>query len=556
MSERDLFIAALQRDDPAERIAYLAEVCGGDADLRQRVELLLRLHQDASSSLERLPVAPGETVDLRTGEFLGGTEHANTRCIRGADPSPLVEAAGICLGPYKLLQRLGEGGMGTVWVAEQQVPVKRRVALKVIKPGMDSARVLRRFEAERQALALMDHTNISKILDAGATPEGRPYFVMELVKGVPLTTYCDELHLTLRERLELFVPVCQAIQHAHQKGIIHRDIKPSNVLVAVQDGRPVPKVIDFGLAKALHQQLTDQSMYTEIGQVVGTMEYMSPEQAKLSPVDIDTRTDVYSLGALLYELLTGTTPLNSKRLQRAVYSEVLRQICEVEPPRPSARLKESKETLADLSARRRTQPERLMREVRGELDWIVMKCLEKDQTRRYETANSLTRDVERYLADEPVEACPPSARYRLRKFARRYRAALAVAVVFAALLVVGSVVSGWLAMRATLAEQAAVVAHDAETEQRQQAERQRDRAVRAEGLAKKRLEQVTAAQEQADDARDAAQRQVVKFDIITAVQKADRGEFEHALHWVARAWRDDLARLKPGQTLDPGAESV
>jgi WD40 repeat protein/serine/threonine protein kinase len=388
-----------------------------------------------------------------------------------ADPAALLpqsvtavalpgECAGARIGPYKLVEKLGEGGMGTVWVAEQTEPVKRHVALKVIKPGMDSARVLRRFEAERQALALMDHTHIAKVFDAGTTPEGRPYFVMELVQGVPITTYCDERHLTLRERLELFVPVSQAIQHAHQKGIIHRDVKPSNVLVAVQDGKPVPKVIDFGLAKALHQRLTDQTMHTEIGQVLGTLEYMSPEQAEFDTLDVDTRADVYSLGVLLYELLTGTTPLDPRGLRRESFWKVLRQIREAEPPRPSTRLTESQESLAHLSAQRRTDPARLTREVRGELDWIVMKCLEKDRSRRYQTANSLARDVERYLHDEPVEACPPSARYRLGKFARRYRAALAAAAVFAALLVLGVVVSTWLAVRATVAEGAAVTARD------------------------------------------------------------------------------------------------
>jgi len=365
---------------------------------------------------------------------------------------PLLEAVGTHIGPYKLVQKLGEGGMGAVFVADQATPVKRRVALKVIKPGMDSVQVLHRFEAERQALALMDHSNIARVLDAGTTTAGRPYFVMELVKGVPITTYCDELHLTLRERLELFIPICQAIQHAHQKGIIHRDIKPSNVLVSMQDGKPVPKVIDFGVAKALHQRLTDQSMYTEIGQIVGTLEYMSPEQAELSALDIDTRADIYALGVLLYELLTGTTPLDPKRLRQAAYTEIVRLIREVEPPKPSTRLSQSKDALTSLSLQRRTDPGRLMKEVRGELDWIVMKCLEKDRTRRYETANSLAHDVARYLNDEAVEACPPSRRYRLSKFVRKHRAGLAVAVVFATLLLVGATVSSWLAVRATVAE--------------------------------------------------------------------------------------------------------
>jgi serine/threonine protein kinase len=470
MSELDVFIAALERDDPAERDAYLSRACGSDADLRRRVERLLRLHQKAGSFLEQPAVAPGETVDPQTGDFLGRPEDANAPGLRRAGSTPPAEAAGTRLGPYKLLQKLGEGGMGAVWVAEQHEPVKRRVALKLIKPGMDSARILRRFEAERQALALMDHTHIAKVFDAGTTPEGRPYFVMELVQGVRLTTYCDEQRLTLRERLELFVQICQAIQHAHQKGIIHRDIKPSNVLVAVEDGRPVPKVIDFGLAKAMHQRLTDQTMHTEIGQVLGTLEYMSPEQAEFDILDVDTRADAYSLGVVLYELLTGTTPLDPRGLRKAAFSEVLRQIREVVPSRPSTRLAQSKESLARLAAQRRTDPARLMREVRGELDWIVMKCLEKDRTRRYATANGLARDVERYLHDEPVEACPPSAGYRLRKFARRHWAALAVASAFAALLVVGAVVSVLLAVRATVAEGAAVTARNDEAEQRRKAD--------------------------------------------------------------------------------------
>jgi WD40 repeat protein/serine/threonine protein kinase len=515
MNERDLFIAALQKDDPAERAAYLAAACGSDADLRRRVERLLRLHADAGSFLEQPAVAPGETVDPEPGGPHGEPEQVDIERTR-EEQSPLVEAVGTRIGSYKLIQKLGEGGMGVVWVAEQTEPVKRRVALKVIKPGMDSARILQRFEAERQALALMDHTNIAKVFDGGRTPCGRPYFVMELVKGVPITRYCDELHLTLRERLELFVPVCQAIQHAHQKGIIHRDIKPGNVLMAVQDGNPIPKVIDFGVAKALHQRLTEESLYTEIGQVIGTLEYMSPEQAELSALDIDTRADVYALGVLLYELLTGTTPLDPKRLRTAAYSEIVRLIREVEPPRPSTRLTQSKESLANLSVQRRTDPAKLTREVRGELDWIVMKCLEKDRTRRYETANSLARDVERYLRDEPVEACPPSAGYRLRKFARRYRAALAVAVVIATLLVLGIVVSIWLAMRATAAEREAETARDNEAEARRQAEKQ--------AIAEA-------------EARQQAETTLVDMYTTSGLLASDQGEHARAALWFANAAR-------------------
>ena len=365
------------------------------------------------------------------------------------------------VGPYKLLQQIGEGGMGVVFMAEQTKPVQRKVALKIIKPGMDSRQVIARFEAERQALALMDHPNIAKVLDAGTTSRpggvspGRPYFVMELVKGVPITKYCDEYRLTPRERLELFLPVCLAIQHAHQKGIIHRDLKPSNILVAPYDGKPVVKVIDFGVAKATGQRLTDMTLYTEFGAVVGTLEYMSPEQAELNNQDIDTRSDIYSLGVLLYELLTGTTPLTRQRLKQAAFTEMLRMIREEEPPKPSTRLSDSKDSLPSISAQRQTEPAKLAKQMCGELDWIVMKALEKDRGRRYETANGFARDIQRYLADDPVEACPPSAGYKLRKFARRNRTPLRVAAAFLLLLIVGVIASAWQAFRATVAERAA-----------------------------------------------------------------------------------------------------
>jgi serine/threonine protein kinase/tetratricopeptide (TPR) repeat protein len=344
------------------------------------------------------------------------------------------------------MEQIGEGGFGLVFVAEQQKPVRRKVALKVIKPGMDTREVIARFEAERQALALMDHPNIAKVLDAGATESGRPYFVMEFVRGIAITDFCDQNHLTPRERLELFVTVCQAVQHAHQKGIIHRDIKPSNVLVTLHDGKPVVKVIDFGVAKALHQPLTDKTIYTRVAQVIGTPLYMSPEQAELSGLDIDTRSDIYSLGVLLYELLTGTTPFDRKRIAKAAYAEVIRIIRDEEPPKPSTRLSQSTESLPAIAAQRKTEPARLSKMFRGDLDWITMKALEKDRARRYETASGFAADIVRYLHDEPVEASPPSTAYRLKKLARRHRTALATSAAFVGLLFIAVIASSWLAI--------------------------------------------------------------------------------------------------------------
>ncbi len=333
-----------------------------------------------------------------TGAFPDAAGHAS---------SP--EAPGALIGQYKLIEPIGEGGMGTVWMAQQTEPVKRLVAIKLIKAGMDSRQVIARFEAERQALALMDHANIARVLEAGTTSAGRPYFVMDLVKGVPITRYCDEHHLTPRQRLELFIPVCQAVQHAHQKGIIHRDLKPSNVLVALYDGKPVPKVIDFGVAKAAGQSLTEKTLVTGFGAIVGTLEYMSPEQAEINQLDIDTRSDIYSLGVLLYELLAGSTPFTRKDLEQAGMLEMLRVIREQEPSKPSTKLSTA-DGLPTLAANRGMEPAKLTKLVRGELDWIVMKALEKDRSRRYDTANGFAMDVQRYLTDEPVLACPPSAR--------------------------------------------------------------------------------------------------------------------------------------------------
>jgi eukaryotic-like serine/threonine-protein kinase len=420
MSERAIFIAALEKDDPAERADFLNMACADDRPLRKRIERLLKAHEPADSFLEHRPPELGMT----------------------ADEPPITERPGSVIGQYKLMEQIGEGGMGLVFVAEQQAPVRRKVALKIIKPGMDSKQVIARFESERQALAMMDHQNIAKVFDAGTTEGGRPYFVMELVHGVPITTYCDENKLTPRQRLELFIPVCHAIQHAHQKGVIHRDVKPSNILVTMYDDKPVPKVIDFGVAKAIEQRLTEKTVYTQFGMLVGTFEYMSPEQAEMNAFGVDTRSDIYSLGVLLYELLAGSTPLERRRLREAAFDEIRRLIKEEEPPRPSVRLSTSG-ALAKVAAARQTDPAKLSRLVRGELDWVVMRCLEKDRTRRYETANGLARDVERYLNDESVEACPPSAGYRLRKFIRKYKKPLAVAGAFSGLFLVAFALVVW-----------------------------------------------------------------------------------------------------------------
>jgi serine/threonine protein kinase/Flp pilus assembly protein TadD len=407
---KSIFTRAVEIESPSDRAAFVDAACGEDASLHNAVEQLLAAAAEAGSF-------------MRDSGLEGRT----------AIHPPIAEGPSTVIGPYKLLQQIGEGGMGVVFMAEQTAPIERIVALKIIKPGMDTRQVIARFEAERQALALMDHPNIAKVLDAGATAAGRPYFVMELVKGVPITRYCDDKRLSLRQRLELLLPVCQAVHHAHQKGVIHRDIKPSNVPVTEYDNHAVPKVIDFGVAKATAQKLTERTMFTEFGQVLGTFEYMSPEQAKLNQLDIDTRSDIYSLGVVLYELLTGVTPFEGKRLHGAAFDEMLRIIREEDPPKPSTRITSS-ESLSSIAANRGAEPARLSRDVRGELDWIVMKCLEKDRNRRYETANGLVRDIERYLHDEPVQACPPSAAYRFGKFARRNKVAFGAAAAGLAML--------------------------------------------------------------------------------------------------------------------------
>src|SRR5262245_57605494 len=419
---RDLFLAALERP-PGERPAYLEAACGGDAVLRGQVEALLRAHDQPGAFLSE--AGPPTAADA-TGPPAGGA------------------AGAVIAGRYTLLQRLGEGGMGEVWVARQTEPVKRQVALKLIKAGMDSRAVLARFEAERQALARMDHPHIARVLDGGLTPDRRPFFVMELVNGLPLTRFCDEARLGIRARLELFVAVCQAVQHAHQKGVVHRDLKPANILVTLIDGHGVPKVIDFGVAKATAGRLTDETLSTQFGAVVGTLEYMAPEQAGFAGEDIDTRADIYSLGVILYELLTGLRPIDAQRLKQAAFTEMVRIIKEEEPSRPSTRLS-TDASAPSLAALRQTEPRKLAALLRGELDWVVLRCLEKARDRRYETASGLARDVQRYLADEPVEARPPSAGYRLGKFLKRNKGqVLAAALVLLAL--VGGIVGTTLGL--------------------------------------------------------------------------------------------------------------
>ena len=456
-----IFCGAIEIAAAEERAAFIARACGPDEELRSGSRgWSPRTARPAASSRPR-PGSPTVSMDpAAPGEGTGTVDRARTSsCSRSARAA----------------------WARSTWPSRTE-PVRRKVALKVIKAGMDSRQVIARFEAERQALAMMDHVNIARVLDAGATESGRPYFVMELVHGVPITQYCDDNHLTPRQRLELFVPVCQAIQHAHQKGIIHRDIKPSNVLVTLYDGKPVPKVIDFGVAKATEQKLTERTLFTQYGTLVGTLEYMSPEQAEMSALGVDTRSDIYSLGVLLYELLTGSTPLGRKRLREAAFAEILRMIKEEEPPRPSTRLSDSGEALASISAQRHMEPAKLTKLVRGELDWIVMKTLEKDRNRRYETANGFAADVQRYLDDEPVQACPPSAGYRLRKFARRNRAILLTAALVAVALMVGAVVSVWQAVRARSAETLALTRLVSES----QAHRDADLA-RAEAVAQREL---------------------------------------------------------------------
>ncbi|HEY4234769.1 MAG TPA: serine/threonine-protein kinase [Lacipirellulaceae bacterium] len=498
----EVFGEALGKPDAGARAVYLDEVCGADAALRERIEALLAAH-DATGNRLALPEANGATVAY----------------------VPLAEGPGTKIGRYKLLEQIGEGGFGVVFMAEQEEPVRRRVALKIIKLGMDTRQVVARFEAERQALAMMDHPNIAKVLDGGATDTGRPYFVMELVRGEPITKYCDENKLTTIDRLSLFIAVCSAVQHAHQKGIIHRDLKPTNVMVIVHDDRPVPKIIDFGIAKATQARLTEKTLFTEFRQMIGTPAYMSPEQALMSGIDVDTRSDIYSLGVLLYELLTGTTPFTSKELLSAGYAEMQRMIREVEAPPPSTRLADSKDSLASVAAQRRTEPAALTKSLRGDLDWIVLRCLEKDRTRRYETATSLARDIEHYLSDEPVEARRPTRMYRLRKFIRRNKVGVAAAVLISVAMITGACVATWGLIEArrgkTLAENAQ---QDLKTTNARLAS-QLDRAETAEQLAGRQARQLG--------------RQLYDINLPRAVAAIREGQFGRALEYLHACPEDE-----------------
>jgi tetratricopeptide (TPR) repeat protein/tRNA A-37 threonylcarbamoyl transferase component Bud32 len=525
MNEESLFEQALERS-PGERAAFLDEVCAGQQELRAAVEALLAAHEKPANLLDQPPVP---TADSGAGQAQSDANIEQT--AESASPSstdaatsdyrPMSQPGVVIAGRYRLQQLIGEGGMGEVWVAKQIEPVKRRVALKLIKPGMDSRGVIQRFEHERQALALMDHPNIARVLDGGLTPIGQPFFVMELVNGLPLTKFCDEARLTPRERLGLFVPICEAVQHAHQKGVVHRDLKPANILVTLIDGKPIPKVIDFGVAKATGGKLIDDSLSTQFGSVVGTFEYMAPEQAGFSGADIDTRADIYSLGVILYELLTGLRPLDAGRFKQAVLTEMIRIIREEEPSKPSTRLS-TDDSLPSMAALRQTEPRRLMAMLRGELDWIVMKCLEKRRDRRYETANGLARDVQRYLADEPVEARPPSAGYRLGKFVKRHKtAAIAASLVLLALLI-GIAGTTYGLIRTEVQRKLAERAHAAEVAERARAEAERDRAVAAERQTRIERDKAVAA-----EAESRVINEFLTKDLLTQAEPANNAAEDH-----------------------------
>jgi hypothetical protein len=533
-NEETLFEAARILGSPASRRAFLDEACAGAPDLRARVEALLAAGQDADVffkdavrfdlPLSADPAGPGESEDVA----FSANEDLGTR-----------------VGRYKLLQNIGEGGGGVIYLAEQEEPIRRRVALKVIKLGMDTKRVIARFEAERQALAMMDHPNIARVFDAGATEKGRPYFVMELVRGIKITDYCDQHNLDTDQRLDLFVQVCHAIQHAHQKGIIHRDIKPSNVLVTLHDGVPVPKVIDFGIAKATEFRLTDKTLFTAYEQIIGTPAYMSPEQAEMSGLDVDTRSDIYSLGVLLYELLTSRTPFDPKKLLQHGLDGMRRTLREQEPQRPSTMVTTLQHTeLTATAEHRRAEPPKLISLLRGDLDWIVMKALEKDRRRRYETANGLAMDIKRYLSGEAVMARPPTRLYRFQKLVRRNKVVFAAGGAVAAALLAGLIVSTRLYFLERAAHRRAVVAEQqAELEQANEAELRR----RAETREKITQATVLINQENIDDADQLIKdvsipRPTVEGSLVFRTL----GEY----HALRNQWKDAAARFRVLSQID------
>lgn len=549
MTEEELFHAALAKQ-PDERQAFLNEACGANTELRAAVEALLVAHEEPGSFLCTEKDQSEKSGNPETGNFENpvdatidseGTFGRDGKSNEGKsqlgneqeDSFPQMATTYFCPdaqpdlvigGRYKLQEKIGEGGMGEVWVAKQTEPVKRRVAIKLVKAGMDSRQVLSRFEQERQALAMMDHPNIARVLDGGMTPSGHPFFVMELVNGLQLTRYCDEVRLTFKERLELFVLICQAVQHAHHKGIVHRDLKPANILVTNIDGRPVPKIIDFGVSKAIGESPTDSSIATQFGTVVGTLEYMSPEQAGYSGNDIDTRADIYSLGVILYELLTGLRPIDSQRLKEAALTEMIRIIREEEPWKPSTRLS-SDASLPSMAALRRTDPRRLTEALRGELDWVVMKCLEKQRDRRYETANALARDIQCFLADEPVEARPPSARYRMNKFLKRHRGPVLAATVVLIALVAGIIGTSFGMVEAM--------------RQKRLADDRKQEAIEAREDEARRAESEAAAKQEAIDRKNEAdiQRKLAEERLVQIETEQKKTEQEKR---IAQAVRDFL----------------
>jgi WD40 repeat protein len=490
----DLFLRASRLPRP-ERTAFV-DGCSPNAQVRNRLKDLLDAHDEAPDFLES-PAVRAPTLELAT-------------------QSPVVEGPGVTVGRYKLLDLIGEGGFGAVYLADQKEPVRRKVALKIIKLGMDTKQVIARFEAERQALAMMDHPSIAKVLDAGATDTGRPYFVMEYVKGVPINEFCDRENLTTKERLALFVTVCNAVQHAHQRGIIHRDLKPTNVLVTVHDDHPVPKVIDFGIAKATSHELTERTLFTGLKQFIGTPEYMSPEQAQMSGVDVDTRSDVYALGVLLYELLTGTTPFDAGELRKAGMNELQRIIREEEPPKPSTRVSVLNGDIAGIARHRRDEPSHLARSLRGDLDWIVMRALEKDRARRYDTAREFARDIERHLANEAVSAGPPNAAYKLRKFIRRHHVAVTAGALTMAALVLGSVLAAIGFVQATGQRNQAEQARNMALGAMERATQQRDRAEEARVAEAQQRELAIRQRDLAIAAEQEAQRQAYVANVYAA----------------------------------------